>query len=698
MQRLKYHLHTLRVECEAEQVTAHEAADAANTQNPRERLDQLLRDVQAEPEVDIPAQLHQAGAQTLRLVSARDIAYLHEGKTIARAVRALLPHGAGNQRLTVAHSHGRSVALTFGAQTLSEIGDDATWQTTSAVLIGAGNCDEAARLAFDIARTRDIPSAIVGDHQAGHTFALLHPDSTHPVVVDGWPIFPSSCLLDDSEFQVDRVVAKHHAGDPVSTPLNLPAIDTLRQRLHDQLGEHAIENVMLETLRQRYQLRLSSLDRMLVDQGLLHYHQLKTDRMDASQRALFDVKVEKLKTRMGDAILHQVAHLISTQSSESEPQQRLWQNGIGSAQDMQLASEIARTIASEKAQHLARTDSNKLVIQQARKKPDRSADLELSRSHAHTEMRGLAVVTAESTVTVNARAKPTLWHYLLHGRNKRYQSPGGQFHCVASAPQSLIDAMSQAQATADRLGYPDKHRQRDDALHHRATAKESGISDAELMQHCVARMAEQIAHLRSSTDMPQSAQRAAHEIDLLHEIGERFEDVAPAIQETLLTQVAELLPQLHPDVLAKAVSCWMRWQGGTLPGEFFTQACIALRKSWFNHLADHRVETALRPAVLRCTDIASVIEFAATQLPVQLHCYLTLLQVIDACCVRLPDDAAKTLACQRLAAALDKVDDDVIKQAGQPLLERHRPSFAAAAGSAPQQATSRPVNRPGTLP
>lgn len=691
MQRLKYHLHTLRAECEAEHEVEQKTANAPDS---RDRLDQLLRDARVEPEVEIPAQLHQAGEQTLRLVSPRDIAYLHEGKTIARAVRALLPHGAGNQRLTVAQSHGRSVALTFGAQTLSEIGDDASWQTISAVLVGAGNCDEAARVAFDIARTRDIPSAIVGDHQAGHTFALLYPDSTHPVVVDGWPVFPSSCLLDDSPFHVDRVVAKHHAGDPASTPLNLPAIDTLRQRLHDQLGEHAIENIMRETLRQRYQLRLSSLDRMLVDQGLLHYHQLNTERMDASQLALFDAKVEKLNTRMGDAILHQVAQLISTQSAESEPQQRLWQNGIGSEQDMRLASEIARTIASEKAQHLARTDSNKLVVQQAKKNPDRSANLALSRSHAHTEMRGLAVVTAQSTVTVNARAKPTLWHCLLHGRNRRYQSPGGQFHCVASAPQSLIDAMLQAQATADRLGYPDNYRKRDDALHQHAPTKESTISDAELMQHCVARIAEYIAHLRSSTDMPQSAQRAAHEIDLLHEIGERFEDMAPAIQETVLTQLAELLPQLHPDVHSKAVSCWMHWQGGVLPGEFFAKACIALRQSWFNHLADHRIEVVLRPAVLRCTNIASVIEFATAQLPIQLHCYPTLLQVIDECCMRLTDDAAKTLACQHLAAALDKIDDDVIRQAGQPLLERHRPRHAAA----PQQAASRPINRPDRLP
>ena len=683
MQRLKHHITVLRQECEAAQQSAD--GRARKTQ-----LDQLLHDVQAEPEVDIPAQLHQAGLQTLRLVSPHDIACLHEGTTIARAVRALLPHSAGNQRLAVSRSHGRSVTLTFGAQTLSDFSSDPSWQATSAVLVGAGNCDEAARIAFEIARSRDIPAAIVGDHQAGHTFTLLYPDNAYPVVVDGWPIFPSSCLLDDSPFQIDRIVIKHQAGDPLSTPFNLPVIDALRQRVHDQLGENAIENLMVETLRQQYQLRLSSLDRLLLDQGLLHYHQLQPERMNVEQRALFDTKCKKLKLRMNDLILHQVANLISTQSTESEPQQRLWKNGLGSAEEWESASETARRIACEKAQQRARADSNKLVMQQAKRNLDRCADLEISRSDAHTEMRGLAVVTAESTVTVNARAKPTLWHYLLHGGNIRYQSPGGRSYSVATAPQSLIDATFHAQTATEKCGYPDTYRSSNYDPDHHTTSRQGDVSDAELMQHCVAKIAEHLAGLRSSAELPQSAQRAAREIDLLHEIDERFEDVAPAIQHTVLTQLAELLAQLHPDSLTVAVAHWMRWQGGNLPGEFFPYACIALRKTWFTHLGKDSIESNLRPAVLRCTNAASVIEFAAAQLPLQLHHHTVLFNVIDFCWPQLSDDISRAKAQRQFANALDKINHPVIKKSGQKILERHRLTDAIPSA----QASSTPLIHP----
>lgn len=672
MQRLKHHITTLYQDSQS-------VCASADQRGQKARLDQLLHDAQAEPEVDIPTSLHQAGQPTSRLVSAHDIAALHKGKTIARAVRALLPHGAGNQRLTVASSHGRSVALTVGAQTLSDIHDDPSWMATSAILVGAGNCDEAARIAFEIARSYDVPAAIVGDHHAAHTFALLYPEATRPVVVDAWPIFPSSCLIDDSPFKVDRVIAKHDAGDAVPRPFNLPLIETLQQKVHSQLGEHAIENLMRETLRQRYQVRLRSLDRLLMDQGLLHYHQLKPEQMDDAQRALFEAKVEKLKTRMADVILHQVANLISTQTSESEPQQRLWKNGLGRAQDMQSASESARQIARDTAQHRARNDSNNLAVRHARKNADRCADLKISRSFAHTEMRGLAVVTAENTVTVRARAKPALWHTLLHGGNIRYHSPGGQTHRIATAPQSLIDATLKAQAVAEELGYPDTYRTPDHDIDQSIQRKQDGVSDAELMQHCVARIADCVDALHASTKLPQSVQRAAREMMLLNDVDERFEDVAMGIKEVLLIQLVKIFPQLHPDVVSVAMAHWMRWQGGSLPGEVFTNACLVLRKIWFAHLSNERIESTLRPAVLACTPAANVIEFATAHLSAQSPHYAIFLQLLDICWPQLPDEAATTLAHRRLADTLNRIDDYALKTSGLQILDRYGSTYPVPA-------------------
>ena len=602
MQRYTHPLNRIRHD-----IAAHPDPDAQNIH--RQMLDDYIAAASAEPEVEIPPALHRAGAQEIKQVSDTTLQRLVQGKTIARTVRYLLPHGAGNQRLQLMHSNGFNRPVTDAAQTLAKLHPGISWSANSALIAGGGNCREHADVTFAIARSLGLPVAVLANHTADHAFAVLYPDASDAVVIDPWTIFPSSCLLSDSQFKPDKVVESTHPDAPTPRDFNLHHLSIMQQRLNQECGVNTLQQIFIEKYRQHHGLRSDLLDQMLIEHGLLHYYQLPAHLSTESRQR----EMAAVERDLTEKILYHSANHVGINATFTELPPVIHMSNTGTISQRNWAKNKALALARAATRAATLSEASQLALEGANKAPDRCHLASVTKTTTHTEMKGLGIATVDYTATVTSRAKPMLWDTSTHGPNLLYQSPGQGSFSTIRAPQSLINAMQIALTRAQQRDFPASQRRSLPPRSQRTGARDS--VEGYLQHACMQVIAQALTHFAElHSRQPSPPDRTEQEQRLLKVIDDRFDDATVRIKVKVLMNTVNMLVDTDPANLALAVRYWVAWQQRSLPEDPADKARQLLLETWASHLGNPQLEPALRRGVLQVMEAESVFETAATHL------------------------------------------------------------------------------------
>lgn len=602
MQRYTHHLNRIRHD-----IATHPEPDAQTTH--RQILDNYINAATAEAEVDIPLALHRAGEQEIKQVSDATIQRLVQGKIIARTVRYLLPHGAGNQRLQLMHSNGFNRPLTDAAQTLAKLHPGISWGANCALIAGGGNCREHADVTFAIARSLGLPVALLANHTADHAFAVLYPDASDAVVIDPWTIFPSSCLLSDSPFTPNKIVETYHPHEAIPADFNLHHITIMQQRLDQACGANTLQQIFTEKYRQHHGLRSSVLDHMLQETGLLHYYQLPPHlHTEPAQREMAAVQRD-----LTEKILCHSANHVGISATFTELPPVIHMGNTGTVSQRTWAKNKALVAVRAATRLAALSEVSKLALKGANEAPDRRHLASVTKTTSHTEMKGLGIATVEFTATVTSQAKPMLWDTSTHGPNILYQSPGQGSFSTIRAPQLLINDMQVALTRAQHRDFPASQRRTPPPRPQRNTARE-GV-DGYLQHVCMNTIAQALTHFGGlHYQRPPPPNRLEQEQQLLKVIDDRFDDATPRIKVKVLMNMANMFVDTEPANLDMAINYWVAWQQRSLAEDSTDKARQLLLETWESSLGNPQLEPALRRGVLQVIDAESVFDTAAVHL------------------------------------------------------------------------------------
>jgi hypothetical protein len=602
MQRYIHHLNRIRSD-----IAAHPEPEAQTSH--RQLLNHYIAAACAEPEVDIPFILHRSGLQEIKRVNDITIRRLVQGKTIARTVRYLIPQGAGNQRLQLMHSNGFNRPITEAAQVLAKLHPGISWGANSALIAGGGNCREHADVTFAIARSLGLPVALLANHTADHAFAVLYPSTADAVVMDPWTIFPSSCLLSDSAFSPDKVVDSYHPDQPIPADFNLHYLARLQQRLDQDCGSNTLQQIFTEKHRQFHGIGSDLLDKMLLDQGLLHYYQLPHHLHSAQGQA----EIEEMQRQLTEKIFYHSANRVGITSAFTELPPAVSLGNTGTTLQRSWAKNKALVSARVATQTAALTEASRLALEGANQSADRCHTASITTTTSHTEMKGLGIATVDYTATVTSQAKPMLWDTLTHGPNILYQSTGQGNFSTIKAPQSLINDMQIALTRAQQRDFPDSQRRTPPPRSHRNTSR-AGIEGA-LRHACMNTISQALTQFGALHDQqPSPPDRARQELQMLKIIDDRFDDASARIKIKVLMNMANLLVDADPANLELAVTYWVAWQQRTLSEDPADKASQLFHNTWEFNLANKQVEPVLRRGALQVIDAADLFDTAALHL------------------------------------------------------------------------------------
>ncbi len=643
MQRYIHHLNRIRTD-----IATHPEQDAQIKH--RRLLDHYMESANAEPEVDIPAALHRAGEQEIKRVNDTTIRRLIQGKYIARTVRHLLPEGAGNQRLMLIHSNGFNRPTTEAAQILAKLHPGISWGANSALIAGGGNCREHADVTFALARSLGLPVDLLVNHSADHAFAVLYPSTPDAVVIDPWTIFPSSCLLSDSPFSPDKLLEAYRPDDEIPTSFNLHYLSELQQRLDNDCGPNTLKQIFAEKHRQYHGLGSDLLDKMLLDNGLLHYYQLPNHLRSAQG----EKAIEEVQRALTEKIFHHTANRVGITTTFTELPPVIHMGNTGTSHQRTWAKNIALRSARIATQKAALNEASQLALEGANTSTDRRHTASVTKTMSHTEMKGLGIATVEYTATVTSQAKPMLWDTLTHGPNILYQSTGQGSFSTIRAPQSLINDIQVALTKAQQCDFPASQRRTPPPRATINTARE-GI-DGYLRHACMNAIAQALTQFGTlQSQQPAPPDRALQERELLRGIDDRFDDATARIKVKVLMNMANMLVNTDPSNLDLTMTYWVAWQQRTLPEDPADKACQLLHQTWELSLGDHRVEPVLRRGALQVIDAAALFDTASNHLtnPVLNR---------DAVLAVMHDAKSHIRDSNKLAAAQARLDSLVLEQ------------------------------------
>jgi hypothetical protein len=394
----------------------------------RYQVNQLLHDAANLHKEIIPEHLHCAGPERIRHVGADDIARLRLGHSLALATRRLLCGGAGNQQLPVAASQGDAMANLFGIRegALQGIGlSDAL--PALAVVAQGGACNEHFSVAFELARTLDLPVATVANDQ-DHGALVLHPElGDKAVIVDAWTTFPGSCLMDDSAFTMTNTLQVHRPGTGYTSNLNLPMVQRLRQQLESTLGPEPIMHAMLE------QSEYNAPEKF---DGLV--------TADQRRRRLSQVLLQDCANAISDTAKRRIVFHKPRQESLA----RVFRDR-GSPQRRELTRRVQ--LASAPALNALKASVN----QEALHAPDRRATRQC------TSTGSVAITPFENiafTAEITASAVPSLFDKRLPSENIRYMANDGSHFSTITAPRWIIKAAEEGVIASEALNFPDGYR------------------------------------------------------------------------------------------------------------------------------------------------------------------------------------------------------------------------------------------------
>lgn len=408
---------------------AHQNQTDADRREHRRQVDALLHKSATVAKKIIPEHLHRAGPEQRRHVSGADIVRLKLGRALALATRALLPAGAGNQFLAVAATAGNCQLNNVGVRNIAPPGIALTEALARMAVIGeGGSCDEHFSVAFELARSLDLPAVTVANAD-DHGALVLYPElGDHAVVVDAWTTFPGSCLKRDSGFtQVVAQFEHHRPGAPAADQLNLVTTGTIRARLEEQLGKAALQRAQREDYLATNPEKFTGL---------------------TSPRQLND--------RLSDLLLR-----VSANNIDSAPRRKITitnllnDRGEGPFADTGSAAceEVARRATASTAPMLDALQET--AHDAARRSPTRQA---IQQRYWTTTMVIDRINIAKVDVEMTATARPVLRDERLASRNILYVGDDGSRMSTTVAPQHLIDVAARGWHRARRLNFPDGYR------------------------------------------------------------------------------------------------------------------------------------------------------------------------------------------------------------------------------------------------
>jgi hypothetical protein len=394
----------------------------------RRQVNALLADADQTRNDTIPAHLHRAGPPQRRQVDADDIARLRLGRSLALATRSLLSDGAGNQQLPVAASQGDAMATMVGIReaTLQGLGQRAALPAI-AVLAQGGACSEHSSVAFELARTLDLP-VTVARNANDHGVLVLHPElGNKAVVVDAWTTFPGSCLMEDSTFTQTTTLQHHQPGMTHVSNLNLPMVHRLREQLGSALGPKPILDAMLEEYESSH---LHEFD------GLTTAHQRRVRLSELTLR-------ESAESFTSTAKRHIIFARLQRGHSDNffhDPHSQRWQE----------------------LQHQARIATTPLLIALQTEVREAARHSVQRNATGQRNWSGRITVPPDEVVEVQvemaARAWPALCDVRLPSDNILYAAADGSRFSTTAAPAQIIAAATEGVIASEALNFPDGYR------------------------------------------------------------------------------------------------------------------------------------------------------------------------------------------------------------------------------------------------
>jgi hypothetical protein len=530
----------------------------------RQELQHVFNQVRSSPTAPIPPSLRKGAldGETVT-VSAEKLHQLKEAALITQATKLLLDKKAGNQKAPVAQTRGRSALVANYARDEMATRDySSPIRASLAAIAGAARCAGHAHVGFEIAKSLNIPAAILYDPKADHAYLRIH-----DLHCDAWTNVPTTCLASEFKpFSSDGVEEEHLPGQAVDGVFNLHRIKQARAQIEKALGPDGIEKAMLDAKRSRYGITHPLLERYCEKQDVLSYGDISLQGLNAMEKKEVLEAMKEVREKLEERLLEKNATKLAMYPLETDISVSL----DNLAED---ASEEDRESATEQAKELAIKDlirENADALKSAaagHAKYETEMDcsnpaLEIVVSDAPAADAGKPVV-AKVSIDARIRAQPGIWnaHYNATSYNT-YQTPDGSQQWRNEPPQRFIDEALAGKDAAKQLEFPKKYRQQPplpkQPIHLSETDPFIADADAirarngEYASNCIAQLKKRAGDLGELAGIRQYA--------ILKNMERRLENVSMPVLENVMRELADVAGTLSAQGKTLAQEILQKWR------------------------------------------------------------------------------------------------------------------------------------------
>lgn len=555
----------------------------------KERWSQLATQVTNDATQPIPRDVlqgHHRGRTVT--VTPRTMDYLEIGKKIADVTKLFLRKGSPNQKLAIAATNGLNALVANYARMVMPPAEGRTREedAINTAIADAARCGDTGTVAYLIAKSLDLPAALVRDEWRDHTYLLLDPESENPVKVDPWTIVSTVCLASESLYPDIEVIESHAPGAAVPQRFNLSSIETIRRRLEEKLGPNAIENAAVEQARIDSGISSPLLDGYLLRQGLMRYDRISTDGMPVGERAAVVAEQRRVRRQVQERQLEGAArqtHERVKTVSVSEPRiTRAAGARNMPREDVDLMVSVARQEAEEAAKLAAeraamRTAKN-AAQDQARKDGTTRAREAVVREAVGSATRSAGAITVTVEAKAVAHVEPGIWDERFSAASlNTYRSADGRQIRFDRISVRHLQQIRRSMAAAKRKNFPDAYIKKAPAESHRRSVSLGGgaaspvpnspaapITQDRLRQATIDKVYAVLDELRtlqpSAADMGNPAAPVwARQRTLVKMIGDRIEHLPDNLLSYVLRDLARELPAMGHEVQQEAIDLLEVW-------------------------------------------------------------------------------------------------------------------------------------------
>jgi hypothetical protein len=530
----------------------------------QQELQNLFNTLCSSPVAAIPPSLRKGAldGETVT-VSAEKLDQLRAAALITQAAKLILDKKAGNQKAAVAQTRGASALLANYFRHEADTQDySGPMRATLAAIVGSSRCNGFAHVGLQIAKSLNIPGAVLTDYDIDHTYLRLF--DFH---CDAWTSVPTTCLAGEFKpFSSAEVDEEYVAGQPADGVFNLHRIKQARKQLEQALGPDGIEEALLEAKRTHYGITHPVLERQRERQGVLSYSDISLDGLDEREEKEVLEAMREVGEKLDERLLEDYATAILAKPVEVDVDVSF----DNLAPDV---SEEERKRATDNATEFAvrqLTDDNRQALKDAaRHSPKYEVDMVCSNpcmEIALPETRAADAskpVVARVRITAKLHAKPAVWNAHYHATSyNTYQTPDSSQQWRNEPPKRFIDEALAGKATAKQLGFPKKYRQQSplpkQPIHLSETdpfiADPAAIRarNGEYLSSCMAQLRQNAGNL--------SQQAGIYQYAILKNVERRLENVSRPVFENVMRELAGLADSLSAQGKTLAQEILQKWR------------------------------------------------------------------------------------------------------------------------------------------